>query len=388
MIKRQIKKTIQQSLKSFPIVGIIGSRQVGKTTLAKEIQKSRKKSIYLDLELPSDLNKLQDPELYLKQYADHLIIIDEMQRKPELFPLLRALVDQRRINGRFLILGSASPVLMKRSSESLAGRIIYHELSPLFIAETGANELLIKKLWLRGGYPESFLAKNNRTSDEWRNSFIKTYLERDIPQLGYKISATQLRRFMTMVSHIHGQLWNSSQIANSLDLSAPTIKHYLDIFEETFIVRRLQPYFGNIKKRLIKSPKVYIRDSGLLHSILGLQDFNSLSAHPIAGSSWEGFVVEQILNLAAESIWRPYFFRTSSGGEIDLLLVNNKKIIAIEIKYSLSPKLAGGFWTAYNDLACQKGFVVYPGEEKYNLKDGVTALPMNRLSEIKKAIEI
>jgi predicted AAA+ superfamily ATPase len=384
MIKRKIKKIIEKLLTNFPVVSIIGSRQVGKTTLAKDIQKNYKNSIYLDLELPSDLNKLEDPELYLKQYTDKLIVIDEIQRKPEMFSLLRSLVDQKRTNGRFLLLGSASPILMKHSAESLAGRIVYRELSPLSIFEIGTSDLLIKKLWLRGGYVNSFLAKSNKTSDEWRNSFIKTFLERDIPQLGYKISAIQLRRFLTMIAHGHGQLWNSSQIANSLGLSAPTIKHYLDIFEETFIVRQLQPYYVSIKKRLVKSPKVYIRDSGMLHSVLGLQDFNSLSSHPVIGNSWEGFVIEQILDLVSDTIWKPYFYRTSSGGEIDLILVNNKKIIAIEIKYSFSPRLTEGFWNSYIDLDCKKGFVIYPGEEKYDLKDGVAVLPMKMLSELTK----
>ncbi len=381
MIKRLLKESVEKSLTKYPVVGILGSRQVGKTTLAKMIkERMEKKVIYLDLELPSDLNKLQDPELYLSRFEDTLVIIDEIQRMRSLFPLMRALVDRNRSAGRFLILGSASLELIRHSSESLAGRIIYHELSPFSLSEINSEN--IQKLWLRGGYPESYISRNNDESYVWREAFIKSYLETDIPRLGIRIPAQQLRRFWTMISHSHGQLWNASKIAGSLGISAPTVMSYLDILEETFIVRQLQPYYSNIKKRLIKSPKVYIRDSGLLHALLNIRTLDDLHGHPSLGSSWEGFVVEQILRIIPER-WQAYFYRTGAGAEIDLVLFDGKhKPVAVEIKYSLSPKLERGFWNAYEDLSCKKGFVLYPGEESYPLGRDVATLPAKKLADI------
>ena len=381
MIKRRIQGAVEASLRKYPVVGIVGSRQAGKTTLAKMIRKGiTKKVIYLDLELPSDLNKLHDPELYMGQFADSLVIIDEIQRMPSLFPLIRALVDRKRTGGRFLILGSASPELIKRSSESLAGRIIYHELSPFSIHETGHKN--IRQLWLRGGYPLSCLAESVEDSFSWREAFIKTYLEMDIPQLGIRVPSAQLRRFWTMLAHSHGHLWNASQIAGSLGISAPTVRSYLDILEETFIARRLQPYYTNIKKRLIKAPKVYIRDSGILHSLLRIGDIEDLMGNPSAGRSWEGFVVEQIIGLLPEG-WSYFFYRTSAGAEIDLLLVDKKnKPVGVEIKYSASPKAERGFWNALEDLSCRKAFIVYPGEETYPSGRNTVTLSVKELNKI------
>ncbi|MBI4824923.1 MAG: ATP-binding protein [Nitrospirae bacterium] len=381
MIKRRIQGDVEASLRKYPVVSIIGSRQVGKTTLARMIRKGiSKKMVYLDLELPSDLNKLHDPELYLGQFTDSLVVIDEIQRMPSLFPLLRALVDRKRTGGRFLILGSASPELIKHASESLAGRIIYHELSPFSINETGYKS--IWQLWLRGGYPLSYLAEKTEDSFSWRESFIKTYLEMDIPQLGIRVPSSQLRRFWTMVAHSHGHLWNASQIAGSLGVSAPTVRSYLDILEETFIVRRLQPYYPNIKKRLIKAPKVYIRDSGILHSLLRIGDMEDLMGNPSAGRSWEGFVVEQIIGLLPEG-WSCFFYRTSAGAEIDVLLVDKKnRPIAVEIKYSASPKAERGFWNALEDLSCRKAFIVYPGEETYPSGKNTVTLSVKELNKI------
>lgn len=382
MIKRNIQEAIERSLKKYPVVGMLGSRQVGKTTLANMIKDEiRKKVIYLDLELPSDLNKLQEPELYLGQFSsDTLVIVDEIQRMPSLFPLIRALVDKKRIQGQFLILGSASPELIRHSSESLAGRIIYHELTPFVLHEIGYKHIL--KLWLRGGYPVSYLSENDDDSFSWRESFIKTYLERDIPQLGIHIPAVQLRRFWTMLAHSHGQLWNASQIANSMGISAPTVRNYLDILGDTFIVRQLQSYYLNIKKRLRKSPKVYIRDSGLLHTLLRIGSIENLQGHPSVGSSWEGFVIEQILGIIPKG-WQAFFYRTGAGAEIDLLLINGKnEPIAIEIKYSASPTTSRGFWNAFNDLSCKKGFIVYPGEESYPLGKNVYTLPIKNIIKI------
>lgn len=380
-MKRTLELTIRESLKKYPVVGILGSRQVGKTTLAKEIQSTlKKKAVYLDLELPSDLNKLADPELYLSQFTDALVIIDEIQRIPSLFPVIRALVDRKRIAGRFLLLGSASPDLIKHASESLAGRIIYHELTPFTLGETGFKE--IEKLWLRGGYPESYLAKKDEDSYQWREAFIKTYLEMDIPQLGIRVPALQLRRFWTMLAHSHGGLWNASKIGGSLDISAPTVRSYLDILQETFIVRQLQPYHSNLKKRLIKSSKVYVRDTGLLHTLLRIRELDDLQGHPSIGSSWEGFVIEQIIESVPER-WQAYFFRTNAGAEIDLLLIDNKnRPVAVEIKYSLSPAVTRGFWNAYEDLGCKRGFVVYPGDESYPIGSNVFTLPVKELPKI------
>ena len=381
MIKRTLQETVLNSLKTYPAVGILGSRQVGKTTIAKAVREIAKPdAVYLDLELPSDMNKLQDAELYLRQFEKSLVIIDEIQRMPSLYPLLRALVDQNRIGGRFLILGSASPELIRHASESLAGRIIYHELAPLTIFETQSGEF--QNLLLRGGYPGSFLAENDDESFLWRESYIRTYLEMDIPQLAIHIPSLQLRRFWTMLAHSHGQLWNAVKIAASLGVSAPTARRYLDILESTFVVRQLQPYFANTKKRLIKSPKVYIRDSGLHHALLGIRTDGDLAGHPSAGASWEGFVIEQLAALLPQNS-RFYFYRSNAGAEIDFLYFDRQnQLVPVEIKYSLSPTLSRGFWNAYGDLSCERGYVVYPGNEMYPLGRGVSALPLNMLGEI------
>lgn len=381
MIIRELQKSIQQSINEFPITGILGSRQVGKTTLAKAIRESvGKRMIYIDLELPSDRDKLQAPELYLRQFPDDVVIIDEIQRMPELFPLMRALVDQKRKKGRFLILGSASPDLIKRASESLAGRIVYHELAPLNIRETGYESLT--KLWLRGGYPESFLSDDDERSFAWREAYIRTYLEMDIPQLGLQVPSLQLRRFWSMIAHSHGQLWNASKLAGSLGLSAPTVRRYLDILSETFIARQIQPYYANIKKRLVKSPKVYIRDSGLLHSLLKIMTLDDLQSHPLLGSSWEGFIMEQIIS-ALPDTRDIYFYRTIAGAELDLLFFNKKnEPVAVEIKYSLSPGISKSFRNAFEDLSCKKGFIVYPGEESYPLSEKIFTLPAKNLTDL------
>jgi uncharacterized protein len=337
-------------------------------------------AVYLDLELPSDWNKLSDPELYLRQFENTLVIIDEVQRMPALFPLLRALVDQNRVAGRFLILGSASPDLIRNASESLAGRIVYHELAPFSLGETDTGHF--SRLWLRGGYPCSYLAVSDEESFVWRDAYIKTYLEMDIPQLGIHIPSVQLRRFWTMLAHSHGQIWNGSKIAGSLGVSAPTVRHYLDILTDTFVVTQVQPYHANVKKRLIKSPKIYIRDSGLVHALLHIETIDDLQAHPSLGSSWEGFVAEQITGLMAGKS-EVYFYRTNAGAEIDLLFFDKTNSpVAVEVKYSLSPRVTKGFWNALDDLGCKAGFVVYPGEEAYPLGRNVSTLPIKELGKV------
>ncbi len=381
MIKRIIQKDVENSLSTFPVVCILGPRQVGKTTLAKEIQKNISPSVYIDLELPSDYNKLNEPEFYLSEQKNKLIIIDEIQQKPELFSIIRALVDQNRKSGRFLILGSSSPDLIKQSSESLAGRIVFHNLSTFLITELERDKKTIDKLWIRGGFPDSFLAKDEEVSLAWRESFIKTYLERDIPNFGIKIPSIQLRRFWMMLAHSHGSLWNASKIASALGVSAPTAKYYLDILEETFIVRNLPPFYSNVKKRLVKSPKIYIRDSGLLHNLFEIENKEELLGHPAAGHSWEGFVVEQVINVLPKK-YTFYFYRTSSGAEVDLVIVKgDKPVLCIEVKLSLSPLPTQGFFNSMIDLHCNNGIIIYPGSDTYSIKNSVKVMPISKLSE-------
>lgn len=382
MIKRSLKINLEKSLTKFPVVSIIGSRQVGKTTLAKEILKSvGRDAIYLDLELPSDMNKLTDPELYLHENEDKMVIIDEVQRMPELFSILRALIDKKKKNGRFLLLGSASPLLLNNSSESLAGRIIHYELSPLSLKEIEKKDDDYKKLWLKGGYPLSYLEQNQQSS-LWRKAFIQTHLERDIPQLGIRVPSLKLHRFLTMMAHLNGQLLNVSTLAKSLGLSSPTINHYVEIFEGTFILRSLLPYHLNIKKRLVKSPKIYFRDTGILHTLMNIETYDALQSNPYVGHSWESFVIEQII-AQMPPVLNPYFYRTAAGAEIDLILkMENSPPIAIEIKYSLSPTLSKGFYQGYQDLGCKKGFVIYPGKDTYEIAKNIKVLPLNKIAEL------
>ena len=382
MIPRKITKELQLSILEFPVIALLGPRQVGKTTLARLVASGMlpEKPVYLDLELPSDLAKLAEPELYLQGHHNRLVVIDEVQRAPELFPLLRALVDQDRRPGRFLLLGSASPELSRFGAESLAGRIIYHELTPFTLSEIDSTE--ISTLWTRGGYPLSFLATSDEKSLRWREAFIATYLERDIPQLGIRVPATMLRRFWTMVAHHHGNLWNSSAIANALGVSSPAASRYLDILCDTFIVRQLAPFSTNLKKRLVKSPKIYVRDSGLLHALLGIQNHEQLQGHPVIGASWEGMVIEQILAILPTEI-EAYFYRTSAGAEVDLLLVpRSGPPIAVEIKHSLSPKVSRGLRSVMEDLKCDRSYVVYPGKEVYQMTQQIKALPITMLKEL------
>jgi uncharacterized protein len=382
MLQRRVTAKLRQSLSEFPVTALLGPRQVGKTTLARLVASGMPpdKAVYLDLELPSDLAKLAEPELYLQGHHNRLVVIDEVQRAPELFPLLRALVDQDRRPGRFLLLGSASPELSRFGAESLTGRIIFHELAPFTLDETGNGE--ISRLWIRGGYPLSVLAASEEESLRWREALIATYLERDIPQLGIRVPATMLRRFWTMAAHHHGNLWNASAIANALGVSSPAASRYLDILCDTFIVRQLAPFSANLKKRLVKSPKIYVRDSGLLHALLGIHNHEQLQGHPVVGASWEGMVIEQILAILPAG-FEPFFYRTSAGAEVDLLLVPRSGLpIAVEIKHTLSPKVSKGLRCVMEDLKCDRGFIVYPGNESYNMTPRITALPVTKLKEL------
>lgn len=392
-IERSLYPKLLESLKTFPVVGLVGPRQVGKTSLARQLvadlsqtkDPSAPSAVMLDLERPSDLAKLTEPELFLEPLANRLVVLDEVQLRPDLFPVLRALVDARRTPGRFLILGSAAPALIQHSSETLAGRIEFLELAPLNLAEVAVSEVgpdVAQTLWSRGGFPDSYLARSDAASMRWREAFVRSYLERDIPQLGIRISASTLRRFWLMLAHYHGQLWNASTLAGSLGVSAPSVRHYLDILESTFMVRVLQPYSANLGKRLVKSPKVYVRDSGLLHALLNLPDHDALLGHPVLGASWESWVIEQILAQAPEGT-RPYFYRTASGNELDLLLeLPGGALRAVEIKHSAAPKVGKGFNEALDALKLDRGFVIAQVDAPYPLSQRAQVLPLSRLADI------
>jgi predicted AAA+ superfamily ATPase len=379
MIIRSLQKTLQQALERQPAVVLLGPRQVGKTTLAYQVSE-KQNSIYLDLESPEDLQKLSDPLLYLRTHESQLVILDEIQRVPDLFTSLRGLIDERRRKGcpagHFLLLGSASLDLLKQSSESLAGRIAQVELPPFTAIEVAQYGQDFMRLWLRGGFPNSFLEENDLFSFEWRRDFIKSYLERDIPQLGPRIPSETLRRFWTMLAHVQASLLNASQLAQNLGVSVQTITRYIDLLVDLLLVRRLQPFHANIGKRLVKSPKVYIRDSGLVHTLLGIKDAEALQSHPIMGASFEAFVIENCLNCAPLHT-NAYFYRTSAGAEIDLLLeMPDKSLWAIEIKRSLSPKVQKGFYYAQVDLKPARSFVIYAGHERYPLAPNVEAISL------------
>lgn len=354
---------------------------MGKTTLAHKIAADRP-AIYLDLEAPADRAKLSDPALYLAAHRDKLVILDEIQRLPGLFEVLRGVIDEGRRRGRkaghLLLLGSASPTLLRQSGESLAGRIAFVELAPFSALEVGADAL--ERLWLRGGFPDSFLADDDRQSLLWRESFIRTYLERDIPALGPRIPAETLRRFWTMLAHCQGGLLNAAQLARGLAVDGKTVARYLDLLVDLLLVRRLAPHHANVRKRLIKAPKVLIRDSGVVHALLGIPDREALFGHPIAGMSWEAFVSETLIQAAPPST-HVGFYRTAAGAEIDLLLeVPGRGRWAVEIKRSLAPKLSKGFHCARRDLEPDRCFVVYAGEERYPLREGVEAIGVAELA--------
>lgn len=373
--------TLTSALAESPAVALLGPRQVGKTTLALEVARARP-SIYLDLESEADRTKLADAELYLVQHEDRLVILDEVQRVPQLFQTLRVLIDAGRRRGRrsarFLVLGPASVDLLRQSGESLAGRIRYLELAPVDAGEAGRDRL--DDLWLRGGFPDSLLAASDGASLRWRTAFIRTYLERDIPQLGPRIPAETLRRFWTMLAHQQGGLLNAAALARALAVDGKTVASYLDLLVDLLLVRRLAPWHGNVGKRLVKSPKVYVRDSGLVHALLGVTDREALLGHPVAGGSWEGLVIESLV-AAAPAAAEPYFFRTAAGAEIDLLLKlpGRRHPWAIEIKRGLAPKPDRGFRLACDDVRAERRLVVYGGDERFPVADGVEAVSVIEL---------
>lgn len=380
MITRHAFTTLIALLDRNAAVGLLGPRQVGKTTLARAIAETRN-AVYLDLESPRDRTRIAEPELYLPQHADKLVIIDEIHLAPDLFAVLRGRIDEGRRHGRktgqFLILGSASPELLRQSAESLAGRIAYLELGPLSPAEVPVDAR--DRLWLRGGFPESFLAPDDTGSLDWRTGFIKTYLERDIPNLGGRVPAETLRRFWTMLAHNQATLLNAARLGSSLSVSGHAIARYLDLMVDLLLVRRLQPWSSNAGKRLVKSPKTYVRDSGIAHALLGIETVEQLVGHPVCGHTWEGFVIEAIMAAAPRNA-DAHFYRTSAGAEIDLLLtLPGGRQWAIEIKRSLTPKVDKGFHIACADLKPEQAFVVYAGAEQFPLSATVTAISLDGL---------
>jgi predicted AAA+ superfamily ATPase len=382
MITRYLSTQLAEALDHTPAVVLLGPRQVGKTTLALAVGEAHK-ALYLDLESEQDIAKLAQPELYLADHQDTLVILDEVHRAPGLFPVLRGLIDKGRRagrgNGQYLLLGSASLDLLKQSGETLAGRVAYLELAPLNVLET--QSLQMDTLWVRGGFPESLLASNAARSLRWRQDFIRTYLERDIPQFGPRIAAETLRRFWGMLAHHQGGILNTAQFARNLGVDVKTAGSYLDLLVDLLLVRRLMPWHANLGKRLIKTPKVYVRDSGLVHALLNIPDKETLLSHPVVGQSWECFVIENLLACAPEQV-QGYYYRTSGGAEIDLLLSwPNGNLWAIEIKRSLSPKLERGFHSACADLNPVKKFVAYPGTERYRMADDIEAIPLLLLAE-------
>ncbi len=378
MIGRIISSRLEKLLGQFPVVVLIGPRQVGKTTLAKSYLEGHPSAVYLDLELPSDLARLQEPELYLGSHEESLVVIDEVQRRPELFPVLRSLVDQARRPGRFLLLGSASPGLLRQSSESLAGRLYYLELSPFSWWEI--REVAdLQTHWWRGGYPEALLASGDEEARLWQDGFITTYLERDLPQLGFRIPSPDVRRFLTMLAHNQAQLWNASQLASSLGVSAPTMKRYLSMCEETFLIRVIKPWHINLKKRLVKSPKVYVRDPGIFHALLGIPSFEMLQGHPQLGASWEGYVLEQMMSVLPAGC-EVHFYRTYVGAEMDFVITRGLRILAaIEVKNTLSPRPGRGLYESHRDLGGPPTWIVYRGQESYPQRDNLTVMSLSHL---------
>lgn len=382
MIHRRATSLIAERLDQFPAVALLGPRQVGKTTLARDLAAARG-GLYLDLESAADRAKLEDPRAFLAPYADRLVVLDEIHRAPELFSELRGIIDEGRRAGkrygRFLLLGSASLDLLRQASESLAGRMAICDLAPLDALEVDAADL--ETLWVRGGFPDSFLAPNDRAGAAWRESFLRTYLERDVPMFGSRIPAGTLRRFWTMLAHEQGGLLNASQFARALAIDSKAVARGLDLLVDLLLVRRLPPFQANVGKRLVKSPRVYVRDSGLVHALLGLEDRDALLGHPVAGASWEGFVIENILRVAAHRA-QASFYRTVAGSEMDLVLEwSGGEVWAIEIKRSLAPGLGRGFHGAREDLRPARTFVVYGGADRYVKAEGVDVIGLRELCE-------
>ena len=381
MINRvELLEQVKYGLKRSPVTAILGPRQCGKTTLAREIGR-QEKAAYFDLEDPNDQARLANPQLLLGSLRG-VVILDEIQRRPELTMLLRVLADRSPLPCRFIVLGSASPDLMRQASDSLAGRIHFVDMGGFTLGEVGDGQR--DRLWLRGGFPPSFLADNDEDSRQWRLSLVRTFLERDMPQLGVRIPAEMLRRFWTMLAHYHGQIWNGSEIGASLGVTHHTTRKYLDLLCGAYVVRQLQPWFENLGKRVVKSPKVYVRDAGLLHALLGIPDFPALQGHPKLGASWEGFVIEQILSWAGER--NAYFWATHSRAELDLMVLAKGRRWGFEVKYQDAPTITKSMRIAMQDLKLERLWVVYPGKIGYPMDDQIECVPLAELSRIREAL--
>ena len=386
MIERRISRALRKALGRQAAVALIGPRQVGKTTLALDIA-GKSEALYLDLEIGAECAKLADPALFLRSYEDRLVILDEIHRTPELFSELRGLIDQGRRRGRrtgrFLILGSASVDLLRQSGESLAGRIEYVELNPLGVLEAGEDDDSLNRLWVRGGFPDSFLARNDEDSLAFRRSFIRTYLERDVAQFGWQIPAGTLERLWTMLAHGQGTLLNASRLASGLSISARTVSGYMDLLADLLLVRRLRPFYANVRKRLVKSPKIYVRDSGIVHALLGITDYNSLAGHPVVGASWEGFAIENLLSVAPAGTMAS-FYRTSAGAEVDLVLElpGSRGPWAIEIKRGLSGAPGRGFRNAVEDIRPERSFILTAGADRYPVAENVEAIGLREMASV------
>jgi predicted AAA+ superfamily ATPase len=370
---------INDLLTRHPVVGIVGARQVGKTTLARALADQHAEPVtYFDLENPGDLARLQDPMLALRDLRG-LVAIDEVQRAPDLFSVLRVLADRSDLAARFLVLGSASPDLLRQSAESLAGRIVYHELRGLGMADTGIDSL--DNLWLRGGFPRSFLAESEAASNEWRQGFIRTFLERDLPQLGIDVAAQTMRRFWIMMAHGHGQTWNASELSRSFGVSDVTVRRYLDHLTSALVIRQLQPWHENLSKRQVKAPKIYIADSGLLHSLLNLPERDDVESHPKVGASWEGFMLQEIVTRLGVRPEECYFWATHTGAELDLLVVRGRRRLGFEIKRTVAPKVTKSIHIASADLKLERLDVIYAGTETFPLANGIRAVGAQKLGE-------
>lgn len=381
-INRAAKHDIEKLLKIFPAVVILGSRQCGKSTLIKMMSGELPNFLYIDLQDRRDRAKLTDVNLLLEHNEDSTICLDEVQLMPELFSDLRSEIDRNRRPGRFILLGSASRKLVQHTTESLAGRIGMIDLTPFTMDEVcEREEYSLDKFWFRGGYPDSYLAMDDEASGLWRENYIRTYIERDIPQLGFNIAAPSMMRLLSMLAYEHGGILNNTKLASSMDMTSPTIRHYIDVLEDTYVVRVLQPYFKNIRKRLVKTPRVYIRDTGLLHQILGIESFNQFMGHPIYGHSWEGMVIENAISKVKNA--RASFYRSSDGKEeMDLVLEYPDKLIAIECKSSSSPQVTEGFWKSIETLHPTHTYVVAPVASEYPLREDVTVLNLESLLKL------
>lgn len=382
LIPRNAATELSRLLTWFPAVCIVGARQVGKTTLAKALvgQQESQPAIYLDLESERDRRKIKDPYLFLSRYEHHCVIFDEIQRMPGLFEVLRGIIDENRRSGRFLLLGSAAPALLRQSAETLAGRIAYYELSPFNLTELG-DRATWETHWVRGGFPDTLLAESDEASIRWRQNFIRTYVERELGTLGLGAEPNQIRRFWQMLASVNGSIWKGESFASALGITAVTVKKYLDFLEQAFLLTVLQPWHGKIEKRLVKAPKVYVRDSGLLHSLLRLDSFEDLLGHPIAGMSWEGYVIEQIREKAGNEL-QLYYYRTHNGAECDLVLVRGvAPVAAIEIKLSSTPDVSKGFYISIADLGTARNFVVIPSGDDYPLKEDVEVVSLKAFLE-------